>query len=180
MLEAKEKSQQDVAYLKSSMDDAICERDVSLLRALREEREAADAKVRATVLETQRMNMTLDQLVSFDGHRKAQRLLPLNSKSPARKPGFPLQDSGAPFQPLATGQPDSFAPMPTQKPDFTHPPPASALGYIPASYDTFQGASESAASYPPAPWTNSNPVLPPFHGMGTTTLPRFEEHLCTV
>jgi len=52
MLEVKEKYQQDVAYLKSSMDNAIRERDVNLLRTLREEREVADAKVRATVLET--------------------------------------------------------------------------------------------------------------------------------
>ncbi|KAK4455331.1 P-loop containing nucleoside triphosphate hydrolase protein [Podospora aff. communis PSN243] len=99
MLEAKAKHQQDVAYLKSSMDDAIRERDVNLLRALREERDAAEAKIRATVLETQQMNKTLDQLVAQARDRRA------TAKGPPRRrisnPPFRMRNP-TPLSPYTT------------------------------------------------------------------------------
>ncbi|KAK0651103.1 P-loop containing nucleoside triphosphate hydrolase protein [Cercophora newfieldiana] len=75
MIKARKKHEQDVAFLKRSMEDAIREKDEGLLRALREERSAAEAKLSSAALENQQLSVTLEQLLMQEDHRKASRVL---------------------------------------------------------------------------------------------------------
>ncbi|KAK1750450.1 P-loop containing nucleoside triphosphate hydrolase protein, partial [Echria macrotheca] len=64
MLEAKKKHEEDIEFLKSSMADAIREKDDSLLRTLREERSAAEAKLNSAAAEHQHLGVAYDQFLA--------------------------------------------------------------------------------------------------------------------
>jgi GTPase Era involved in 16S rRNA processing len=150
MLEAQEKHQQDMSYLKSSMDDAFREKDVNLLRTLREERDAAEAKVRATVLETEQLNITLYQLMTQKEYHRARKLPPPSNGRQSSQPCVPSHDfNSLSYHPAQ----NSYTSIPMQKRNFAASIPTTTLDHT----------SLGCNPYPPRAMMSSGPTLP-LHG----------------
>ncbi|KAK3291802.1 uncharacterized protein B0H64DRAFT_240816 [Chaetomium fimeti] len=162
LLEAKEKHQQDMSYLKSIMDDAVREKDVNLLRVLREERDAADAKVRATVLETHQLNITLDQLMTQEEHHRARKLLPPSNGRQSSQLGVPSHDFNSLSHHPAQ---NSYASIPMQKHNFAASVPTATFDYTSLGRNpyTATGFQQAVIPYPPRAMMSSGPTLP-LHG----------------
>lgn len=75
MLAAKKRHKEEIAFLKSSMENAVNEKDKSLLRTLRGERSSAKAKLNSAAAEQEQLCITPDGLQAQDNYQKTSRLL---------------------------------------------------------------------------------------------------------
>ena len=136
MLEAKRKHEEDLVFLKSSMEDAIREKDESLLCALREERSAAEAKLKSATGEQERLSVTAERLQSQDNYQQTSRLLFGETQTDQHPPLV---------QPEHVPASTSTSPVRARENDAIPAPPASqSPPPPPLSYDTLPATIQAA------------------------------------
>lgn len=150
MLEAKQKHGEEIEFLKSSMEGAIREKDETLLRTLREERDAAEARVNAAALEHRQLSITAEQLQSREGCRTTASRFVFGTQDPESQP---LADRPL-TSPLPSPIPWSSALNPPKNHD-------SSTHHSPNTLSNEEGPCtpmNSDPSSPPLPFLNGNNV----------------------
>lgn len=121
MLEAMRRHQEELAFIKESVEEALREKDESLLHELREEEIAAERRVAAADLGRHQLSITSDQLLAresqqlihrYDRHTEEKRQSEqciLSLGSPSAIPSSPQADAGRDLPDVSMSDAPAFA-----------------------------------------------------------------------